>query len=75
MRKRDNVRGERVSARKETKEEAECNDEYPDRVNTSKVSDTKIKIMFSHLLEFLVSARREAEEKKKSKEGNKNVCR
>lgn len=68
--KRNNGREKRksVSERNGAKEEVECSDDYPDRINMSKVSDTKRKFMFFHLLEFSVSARRQPGRKKNRRE-------
>lgn len=57
-----------MSERNGAKEEVECSDDYPDRINMSKVSDTKRKFMFSHLLEFSVSARHQPGRRKNRRE-------
>lgn len=64
-----------MSARKEKEEEAECSDEYPDRVNMLKVSDTKRKnyvLSSSRVLSF-GTASAEKKKKKKTKRG-KQKC-
>lgn len=60
-----------MSEKGNTEEEAECSDEYPDRVNTLKVSDTKRKnyvLSSSRVLSFGTAS---AEKKKKTKKNKK----